>query len=162
MEIDTLATGYTFRLHVEHGDAVRADYTVTSLENGDLQISEKLVAMRDVTTEAIETQTIGILNHQGWIEEKGYRMLSNEGTEVCMESMSGVRRAVQGKEVSVDHRLTVRSEKPLQGSYICTDQWKASKQLDRLVLNEQNVEHSWRRGEVIHENTVTLSYTAAD
>lgn len=162
VEIDTLAVGYTFRLHVEHGDAVRADYTVTSLENGDLQISEKLVAMRDVTTEAIETQTIGILNHQGWIEEKGYRMLSNEGTEVCMESMSGVRRAVQGKEVSVDHRLTVRSEKPLQGSYTCTDQWKASKQLDRLVLNEQNGEHSWRRGEVIHENTVTLSYTAAD
>lgn len=40
LEIDTITAAYTFKLQVKHGNAILANYTITSQNDGELIISE--------------------------------------------------------------------------------------------------------------------------
>lgn len=158
LEIDTITAAYTFKLQVKHGNAILANYTITSQNDGELIISEKLTATQDVTTEEISTMSFSILNHQSWIEENGYRIIRNGNVENCVKSMFGNQSILSEDQVSVDSRLIISTMHPINGIYIGAKQWKASKLLDQLILNEQHGAKSWKKGETVHENTIRIFY----
>lgn len=158
VETDTLPSGIRYRIHLTHGDAASALLEVTSLENGDLKITERLTALRDMTTESVQTLTFGILNHKYWIEENGFRTVRNGGRTLRFESMSGKKETLTGNKVEVDNRLIIKTGKPIKGNYYCSTRWTASKLVDLVVLNDIPEVRSWKSGEVINQNTVTISY----
>lgn len=155
--IDSVGADYRFTLEILHGDAVRADYVVSSMANGDLVIHEKLTALKEITTEKVSTLTIGILNHADWIEEKGSRTVRNRGKHTTVVSQSGKSWDLGGNSVVVDGRLTVTAKHAIHGKYVGCKGWKSSKLLDKLVVNSLDVERKWNKGSVINENTITVS-----
>ena len=158
IEIDTLSNGIRFHILLHHGDAVAAHFEVTSKDNGQLVIHEKLTALRDIRTDQISTLSFGILNHQVWIEEQGFRVVKNDGRSLHFASLSGQTNSLSGKDVVVDNRLVLKTRKPIRGTYRGAKGWHRSKLIDYIVLNDITETRSWNQGELIHENTVTLYY----
>ena len=158
MTEDSISSGYLFRMKIMHGHAVCAKYEISSLDNGKFVINEKLIAVKNIATSKIATLSFGILNHSDWIEERGYRLIHNNGKDFCFKSLSGNELMICGDSVQVDDRLTVVSSKDINGVYYGCKGWKSSKLLDKLVLNFCDDEKEWKKGDIISENKITISF----
>lgn len=159
MSIDTLADGIEFKMTVMHGNVVRAEICAVSKNDGTLSVSEKLTAEEDFTSTSIETLNIGILNHKSWIEEKGFRNLECNGKVACVPSMSKKDYQINGKNIQIDGRLKISCNKSIKdGVYHGSHGWESSKIIDRLILNNIQGERTWKKGETINSNTITIEY----
>ncbi|WP_299234653.1 hypothetical protein [uncultured Bacteroides sp.] len=156
--IDTLSNSIKFKIEVLHGKSILSNLNVSSNDNGELIISEKLQALADVKTEEISTLSFGILNHPHWIEEKGYRTVKNNNKEFRFSSLSGNDELLSGTQITIDDRMSISTLKPVNGIYICAKEWFRSKVFDYLILNRIKGSYSWKKGDVISENTVKLKY----
>lgn len=158
MRVDTLPSEYVFHFTVNYGNAVEGQMQVVSKDNGELTISERLTCLRDIQTAYVKTLNISLLNHQHWIEEKGYRTVKNNGRTFRMEAMSGRTEKLGGKKLVVDKKMHITADRPLNGHYYGAKDWQRSKLYDVIVLNDHPQGESWKSGEIIHENTVTISF----
>ena len=158
MTVDSLKSAYVFHFKLRHGDAVEATMTVISKDNGDMTISEKLTCLRDIQTSRIQTMSLGILNHKEWIEENGYRDIENHNRKFRMTAMSGKTEMLHGNKLVVDKRLHITTEHPVNGHYYAAKTWNRSKLIDNIVLNDHTQKENWKSGEIINENTMTISY----
>lgn len=69
---------FTAELVLDHGKAVRATLHFCSNPDGSWTMREKLIALSDVTTTEVATGLIGILNHPGWVYERGRRKIRSD------------------------------------------------------------------------------------
>ena len=147
-----------FRLVIRHGDAAETHLTVTSHADGTLRIEERLTALRDIATRRVATLTVGLLNHTDWIEERGFRVLDNDGKELRMEALSGREIPLAGKEATIDGRLRITADRPIRGAYLGAKKWEQSKLIDRLVFNYIPAQREWKKGETISDQAITVRY----
>ena len=145
-------------LAVMHGEDIRADITVESHANGKMRISERLTALRDVTTEEIATLYVGILNHPQWIHENGYRTIRSGGVNTVFRSLSGDTVSLSGRRIGLDGRMTVKADNEIDGTYTGATRWYSSKVIDRMILNHIRGVHHWKEGELISVQALEVTY----
>jgi hypothetical protein len=145
--------GFDARLVVEHGPGqVRAELRYVSHADGRFEMSERLVAMQDVTTAEIATGLIGILNNPQWIYETGQRRVTVEDETKVVASTSGMTIDAAGaRHLDVDGILRVTSPQPLSAWYAAAGDYERARVTDRLYLNRVAGRRDWRAGDIISE-----------
>lgn len=146
-------------VQVDHGEeAIRAHLHYRSHADGRWTMREKLVALRDITTEEVATGLIGILNNDRWVYERGRRQVRLGDHETTVVSRAGTRlTADDAREIAIDSVLRITSDRPLRVRYQAATQPERSRVTDELVLNHLPGPRSWRAGETISEYEVTVS-----
>jgi hypothetical protein len=148
-------------LVVDHGDDVGAHLRFESKPDGSLNVTEKLVALRDVKVQRIATGLFGILNDAGWIYERGKRSISKGGRETDVASSSGATVDLEGsKMISIDGILRFESKEPLRARYIAATNPDRGRVTDLLYLNWIDEPKEWQKGDLISEYSVTIRAAA--
>lgn len=149
--------GFTVRLTVDHGPAVRALLTFRSAADGSFRMAEKLTALTNVTTAEIATGLIGILNNPHWIYENGRRRLTVNGEQFEAAAQAGREWSWENvRRLNVDDGLHIAATNPLRVAYFAAREPERGRVTDRLVLNHLPGERNWSAGAVISEYEVTL------
>ena len=149
--------GFTARLEVDHGDAVRALLAFVSHADGRWEMRERLTALRDVATEEIATGLIGILNNPHWIHERGVRRVVVDGRERAVAAGSGDGFDAPGaREIDVDGVLHIVSEQPLSVRYRAAGEAHRGRCTDELHLNCLPGRRDWKAGQTISETAVVI------
>jgi hypothetical protein len=151
-------------LVLDHGiEEVRAFLAFRSAADGTWMMSEKLVALSDVTTAEVTTGLIGILNNPKWIHEKGQRRIRIDDKESVVSAASGkVLESDAAKHLNVDGVLEIRSDKSLRIRYVAAKGYDRGRMTDELCLNSIRGERQWRAGEVVSEYAVTVKCVEAE
>lgn len=145
-------TGFEARLTVDHGQAVRAHLRFRSEPDGSFVMTEKLVALTNITTAEIATGLIGILNNPHWIYEQARRRVLVDGQQV--EVLSGCGQQWQwpdARRIAVDDVLFVQSQQPLRVSYVAADRAERGRVTDQLFLNHLPGNRPWAAGQTLSE-----------
>lgn len=158
VEVKPAADGFTVTMAVQHGDAIRADLVFTSRPDGKFQIDETLTALKEVTTDSIETLSFGILNNPNWVYETGKRTLRLDGQATELAAGSGKNVEAEARQASIGQLLFV-SDKPLAVHYTAAKKADRSRYTDMLVLNSRPGQKHWAKEECLSKNTVVLSTT---
>jgi len=140
------------RLIVHHGDVVAAEWTMRSFANNKLEISERLVAIKDCTLDEIGTGLIGVLNNVNWIFETGQRALSLNDEEIKVVAHSGAEfERPDITRVSVDNTLRIDLSPGRRVVYRAAAKPERGRATDRLYLNTVPGRRAFHGGEVIAE-----------
>jgi hypothetical protein len=157
-DVKDSADGFTVKLTVEHGDAVRAELQFRSNADGTFVIREKLTALRDITTANIATGLIGVLNNPKWVYETHSRKIKFDGRTNDVPALSGKSVAGEGvRQIDVDGGLSIESPAPLSAHYAGTKRIDRGRATDKLYLNYLGGERSWKSGQVISTYEATLT-----
>jgi hypothetical protein len=153
--------GFDARLVVEHGPGLmRAELSYVSHADGRFEMSERLVALQDVTTTEIATGLIGILNNPQWIYETGQRRVTVEdGTKVVASTSGMTIDAAGSRQLDIDGVLRVASPQPLSVRYAAAGDYERARVTDRLYLNHVAGRRDWRAGDVISEYKAVIDVT---
>jgi hypothetical protein len=153
--------GFDARLVVEHGPGqVRAELRYVSHADGRFEMSERLVALQDVTTTEIATGLIGILNNPQWIYETGQRRVTVEdGTKVVASTSGMTIDAAGARHLDIDGVLRVTSPQPLSLWYAAAGDYERARVTDRLYLNRVAGRRDWRAGDIISEYKAVIDVT---
>ncbi|GMU23803.1 MAG: hypothetical protein AMXMBFR13_38810 [Phycisphaerae bacterium] len=160
-KVDAGTQAFTAELVVTHGDQVRAHLRFASHSDGRWEMSERLVALKDVRLSQVTTGLVGVLNNRRWIHERGERRMAMDDEQVTIASCSGQRLQRSGiRQVTIDSVLTVSSAKPLSILYQAATQPERSRVTDELYLNVLEGERAWRADDVISEHELAMRCTA--
>ena len=153
--------GFDARLVVEHGPGqVRVELRYVSHADGRFEMSERLVALQDVTTTEIATGLIGILNNPQWIYETGQRRVTVEdGTKVVASTSGMTIDAAGARQLDIDGVLRVTSPQPLSAWYVAAGDYERARVTDRLYLNRVAGRRDWRAGDIISEYKAVIDVT---
>jgi hypothetical protein len=150
-------------LVVDHGDGlIRAHLTFESRADGAWLMREKLVALKDVTTNGVATGLIGILNNPTWVYERGRRTVTLDDRATEIKSLCG--REVEGnavQRITIDDILVIESDVPLPVRYAGATSAVRGRATDRLYLNFRPGEHKWSAGETISTYGVSVQCSPA-
>jgi hypothetical protein len=162
IEVQDRADGFVAELVAEHGPGtIRAELRFESCADGRFLMSERLVALADVTTAEIATGTIGILNNPQWIYERGYREVAIDDQTLRVPSQSGrVIEQPAASRVEIDGRLVVASAEPLRMRYASARDYERSRVTDQLSLHYLGGRRAFRAGEEISRYAATLEHRA--
>lgn len=155
---------FTSKLVVEHGDGLfRAQLECQSRADGVWVMRERLMALKDITTDDVATGLIGILNNPTWVYERGQRTVTFDGDATDIKSLSG--QVVDGqavKRVTVDDVLMFESDYPLQARYAGATSAERGRATDRLYLNVIPGQRQWSAGETISKYEVAVHCSRAE
>lgn len=144
------ANGFEARLTVDHGHAIRAHLVFRSEPDGSFVMTEKLVALTNITTADIATGLIGVLNNPHWIYESARRRVAADAKLIEATSGGGQRwHWDAAKHIAVDDALVIESEQPLRTAYLAADRAERGRVTDRLVLNYLPGHRTWTAGETL-------------
>jgi predicted DNA-binding antitoxin AbrB/MazE fold protein len=152
VNIDEGAKSFQVNLVLRHGDKVRAEIEVQSLENGVMKFKEKLSAIEDVTTVEVHTCFWGVLNNPKWIFENGMRVITLDTTKHEIEALSGKNVLDSAEKIVIDGRLEFLSEKPLSVYYQSSKHAERARVTDSISLNRIEAEKVWKAGDIISVN----------
>lgn len=154
---------FASKLVVDHGGGlIRAQLEFESRADGVWVMRERLVALKDVTTDDVATGLIGMLNNPTWVYERGYRTVIFDGRATEIKSLSGqVADGQAVKRVTVDDVLMIESDNPLQVRYAGATSTDRGRATDRLYLNVFPGERKWSAGETISRYDIVIHCSPA-
>jgi hypothetical protein len=156
-DVQETADGFVADLLLDHGDAMRAELRFRSNADGTFVMRERLTALRDVTTSAIATGSIGVLNNPKWVYETHCRRIALDGQSADVPALSG--KAVEGegvKRVEIDDALRIESPVALSARYVGAKSIERGRATDQLYLNTLRGQRSWKRGQVVSTYEATV------
>lgn len=157
-EISVQEGGFVARVIVHHGDVVAAEWTMRSFANSKLEISERLVALKDCTIDEIGTWLVGILNNVNWIFETGQRTISLNDEKIKVAAHSGTEFERQEiTRVIVNNTLRIDLSPARRVVYRAATKAERGRATDRMYLNAMPERRSFRGGENITEWAGTIS-----
>lgn len=158
-QVDNDEETFSARVVLDHGrDQVRSSLQFRSNADGSWTMSEKLVALADITTTEIATGLIGVLNNQRWIYERGERHIElGDQQHTVLSGSGGVLKAKAIDDVSIDSVLHIHSGKPLSVRYKAATKPHRSRVTDELSLNVIEGRQDWNAGQTISKWEVTVS-----
>jgi hypothetical protein len=153
--------GFDAQLVVEHGPGLmRAELRYVSHADGRFEMSERLVALQDVTTAEIGTGLIGILNNPLWIYESGQRRVTVDDRTTIVASTSGTTIDAAGcRQLDIDSVLRATGSQPLLARYAAAADYERARVTDQLYLNHIADDHTWKQGEVVSEYKAVIDVT---
>ncbi|MBN1908852.1 MAG: hypothetical protein JW818_03860 [Pirellulales bacterium] len=152
-DVQNTKDSFLAKLVVDHGkDQVRAEWTIQSDAQGQFRLKEKLVALRDVTTDEVATGLIGVLNNPEWIYQTGPRKLTLNGEPIVVKPLGGKTFTREGvRRLKIEPSLGIESDAPLRIHYVGATEMKRGRATDELYLNYVGQKHAWQRGQTISE-----------
>ena len=160
--VESRPDGFTAELKVDHGDAVRAVLRFVSHADGRWETRERLIALRDVSTDQIATGLIGVLNNPRWIFEKGRRQVVFDGRAQTVAAGSGDTVDGTGcREIGIDGVLRITSAGPLSAHYRGASQVRRGRWTDELYLNFPPGRREWKAGQTISDTAAVVRCAVA-
>ena len=156
-DIRETTNGFEANLTVDHGTEIRAQLCFRSERDGSFVMTEKLLALTNVTTAEIATGLIGVLNNPHWIYEQARRRVAADDQLIEVASGSGQQWHWEAaRRIAVDDVLVVQSEGPLQASCLAADRAERGRVTDQLVLNHLPGDRTWTAGETLSDYQVVV------
>ncbi|MBN2292267.1 MAG: hypothetical protein JXM70_07575 [Pirellulales bacterium] len=156
VDVDVKDDRFTAKLCVDHGPRVRANLVFRTDSKGTLYVSEKLVAIKDVTINRVATGMIVVLNNKQWIYETGHRALKLDNESTTIPAHSGKTLAGEVTNIVIDDVMTITSDKPIRIHYVASEGPLRGRATDRLYLNYDNAKKKWKAGETISQYSATI------
>jgi hypothetical protein len=156
-KIDSTDDRFTAELLVDHGTQVRAKLLFVSRADGSMTIGEELTALTEVTTSQVATGLIGVLNNRRWVYERGKREVRFDDRTLTVPVLSGKPLPVAAAQrVAIDGVFLIEGRKPLALHYAGAAAPDRGRATDRLYLNYQDAERTWKPGQTIAAWEATL------
>jgi hypothetical protein len=150
---------YQVTFEVEHGkNQVQAFIEFRSEADGTFWISERLVALADITTSEVATGLVGILNNPLWVYERGERTVTFGDETRVVKSGDGITFEAQDvADANVDGVLLIHGETPLHMFYRGAREAERARFTDKLYLNYIGEKRSWKTGQEISSFTAHIT-----
>ncbi|MNP95790.1 hypothetical protein D3C85_83500 [compost metagenome] len=156
IEVKPNENGFYVKMVLYHGDLIQSNISCKTNINGSFTIKETLTALKECSTNSIETLTFGILNNPNWVYESGKRnvKIGNQSFEAI--AGSDLEYLNSAATATVDS-LLFEMDKSSVISYKVAKEISRSRFTDMLVLNSIPKKQQWKQDEVISERQVTIA-----